>query len=96
MGSLVAIWARGDAHRVQEGTNCFVPLSVMQCCDLISRVFSCAYALVVLFFLSIVPKNKIVKVRNTKYENFDVTGRRRLRDAQPQDKSVVYKECCRG
>ena len=41
-------------------------------------------------------KNEIVRVRNTKYENFDVTGKRRLSDSQPQDKSVVCKECCRG
>ena len=46
---------------------------------------------VVLFFLSILPKNKIARVRNTKFENFDVTGKRRLSDSQPQDKSGLQR-----
>ena len=75
----MAILVRGDTHRVQEGTNCFV-LVVSQfmvvCCDLINQpsrlVYMCTTS-VVLFFLSILPKNKVVRGR-------------RPRDSQPQDK----------
>ena len=72
-----------------ESNGCFLTRGLVACCDLINQqnllVYVCT-TLVVLFLLSILTKNKIVTVRNTKYENFDVTGSRRLRDSQPQDK----------
>ena len=58
-------------------------------CDFIIEpsllVYVCT-ALVVLFLPYILSKHKIVKIRNAKSENFDVTGGRLSRDSQPQEK----------
>ena len=66
----------------------FLTAGLVACCDLITQpnllVYVCT-TLVVMILFSILPKNKIVKVPNTKCENFDVTGSRRLGDSQPQE-----------
>ena len=93
LGSPVAILAQGDTQWVQVFRSrlerwLFVTF------DLPASLL--LYICVDCLFLLNFPKNNILNVRGTKFEDFDITGSRHPSDPQPQDISVVYNVCCRG
>ena len=82
----MAILDQDDSHRVLVLSSRYLPIHVA-----LSRF---GYLLRVdlsrVFFCTICPRTRS-RERSTKYENFDVTGKRRSSDSQPQDKSVAYR-----